>query len=62
MTAQSNHTGTVAGTLGGTLLTVFMSIDTSDLVKTAVLSFIGAVVSFAVSVALKWITKRWFSR
>ncbi len=48
----------VAGTAGGTLLTIFMNIHSEDIVKTIVLATIGAVVSFAISMAMKWISKR----
>lgn len=44
MSGHSNHT-TVAGTVSGTLLTLFANIHSEDLLKTAVLSLIGAVVS-----------------
>jgi hypothetical protein len=56
MTIQNNNTTTVAGTAGGTLLTVFANVHSEDLVKTAVLAFVGAAVSFIVSLAMKWIT------
>lgn len=58
MTTHSNHGGMVAGTAGGTLLTIFMNIHSEDIVKTIVLATIGAVVSFAISMAMKWISKR----
>jgi mannitol-specific phosphotransferase system IIBC component len=58
MAAHSNHGGTVAGTAGGTLLTIFANIHSEDIVKTAVLACIGAVVSFTISIGLKWITRK----
>jgi mannitol-specific phosphotransferase system IIBC component len=58
MTAHSNHGGTVAGTAGGTLLTIFANIQSEDIVKTALLACIGAIVSFTISLVLKWITKK----
>jgi mannitol-specific phosphotransferase system IIBC component len=57
MTAH-NHQGTVAGTAGGTLLTIFANIHSEDIVKTAVLACIGAVVSFTISIGMKWIAKK----
>lgn len=56
-------TGAKAGTIGGTLLSIFSNIPTTDYVRTAVLAAVGAVVSFTVSIMLrkllKWIrTKR----
>jgi mannitol-specific phosphotransferase system IIBC component len=58
MTTHSNHGGTVAGTAGGTLLTIFANIHSEDIVKTAVLACIGAVVSFIISITMKWISKK----
>lgn len=51
------NNGTRAGTFGGTLLSVFVNLDSSDFLRTAVLAAIGAVVSFFVSLLLKWILK-----
>lgn len=50
--------GTILGTVSGTALTVLVNIGSSDIIKTAVLAALGAVVSFAVSVLLKWIVKK----
>jgi len=47
------NSGTKAGTAGGTLLTLIVNINNEDILRTAVLAIIGAVVSFAVSVLLK---------
>ncbi len=58
MTGNSNHGGTVAGTAGGTLLTIFANIHSEDIVKTALLACIGAIVSFTISLVLKWISKK----
>ena len=52
-------TCTAAGTLGGTLLSIIASIQSGDVTKTIVLATTGAVVSFVVSLALKWITRKW---
>jgi len=49
-----DHT-TALGTVTGTVFTVAANIDSHDYVKTAVLAGVGAVVSFAVSLVLKWI-------
>jgi mannitol-specific phosphotransferase system IIBC component len=57
MAAHSQHGGTVAGTAGGTLLTIFANIHSEDIVKTATLALIGAVVSFSVSILMKWISR-----
>lgn len=50
--------GTILGTVSGTGLTVLANIGSTDIVKTVVLAAIGAVVSFCVSVSLKWLVKR----
>jgi len=44
-------------TTGGTLLST-LAISTSDLFRTAVFATIGAVISFLVSLLLKWLVKR----
>lgn len=46
---------TVMGTLTGTVFTVAATIDTQDYMKTIILALVGATVSFAVSVFLKWL-------
>lgn len=53
MAAPNNHSGTIAGTAGGTLLSLFASVHSEDIVKTVVLALVGAIVSFAVSLGLK---------
>ena len=50
---MESNTGTKAGTIGGTLLTIIYNIRTEDVVKTIVLAGIGAIVSFIVSLGLK---------
>lgn len=59
---MSTHTHiehvTLLGTVSGTALTVVVNIGSSDIIKTVVLAAVGAVVSFCVSVGLKWLTKR----
>ena len=58
MSTPSSHHGTAAGTVGGTLLSIFASIQSGDITKTVILATLGAIVSFLVSLGLKWITKR----
>lgn len=48
---------TQLGTLGGTFLSIVPNVTSADLLQTAVLAFVGAVVSFFVSVLLKWLLK-----
>lgn len=58
--ATNHHieSGTILGTVSGTGLTVLANIGSSDIFKTVVLAAIGAVVSFCVSVSLKWLAKK----
>lgn len=58
--ATNHHieSGTILGTVSGTGLTVLANIGSSDILKTVVLAAIGAVVSFCVSVSLKWLAKK----
>ena len=42
-----------AGTVSGTLLTIFANIHSDDLLKTAIPAAIGAAVSFSVTLLLK---------
>lgn len=55
------NTGAKAGTIGGTLLSIFFNIPTTDYLRTAALAAVGAVVSFIVSILLRefyqWIRK-----
>lgn len=54
---QPDHS-TRTGTISGTLLVVIIQINTGELFKTALLAATGAIVSFCVTVLLKWIIKR----
>ncbi len=49
---------TKAGTIGGTLLTILVNINSADLLKTGFLAAVGAVVSFIVTLFLKFLIKR----
>lgn len=49
---------TKAGTVGGTLLTILGNIRSDDLIKTAILAAVGAVVSYVVTLSLKLLIKR----
>jgi len=51
-------TGTKAGTIGGTLLSTGMNVHLDDISKTVILAVVGAVVSFGVSLFLRWCVKR----
>jgi hypothetical protein len=52
---------TRAGTAGGTLL-VLLQLMPGDIMKTMLLAFIGAVVSFGTSLLMKWLVKCWRKR
>ena len=53
-----NDGGTATGTIGGTLLTIAANISTGDMLRTAILAVVGAVVSFTVFVLLKLLLRR----
>jgi mannitol-specific phosphotransferase system IIBC component len=45
---------TRVGTAGGTITMFIASITTADLLRTIILTIVGALVSFLVSIILKW--------
>lgn len=47
-----------AGTAGGILTIVLVNINSGEILKTIALAAIGAVVSFTVSIFLKWMIRR----
>ncbi|MEQ9230232.1 MAG: hypothetical protein RIF46_06080 [Cyclobacteriaceae bacterium] len=57
MNDQHMAGGTKAGTVGGTLLAIAVNIDASDIFRTIILASVGAIVSFGISVLLKWLVK-----
>lgn len=57
MEGTHGHT-TAIGTISGTALTILVNIGSQDVFKTIVLAAIGAIVSFCVTVSLKWIVKK----
>lgn len=59
MSSHNNiESGTILGTVSGTALTVVVNIGSSDMIKTVILAALGAVVSFSVSLFLKWLVKK----
>ena len=48
---------TRAGTVGGLLLVLITQINSSDMLRTAILAVIGGGVSFGVSMALRYMVK-----
>ena len=55
--AASNRT--VTGTASGTFLSVLPNLDSEDVLKTVLLAAIGAIVSFGISMVLKFVIKRY---
>ena len=53
-------TGTVTGTFIGTLTCILCTIHFDDVLQTAILATIGAIVSFIISLSLKYCVKRLF--
>lgn len=59
MSTHNNiESGTILGTVSGTVLTVAVNVGSSDILKTVILASLGAVVSFSVSLLLKWLVKK----
>jgi mannitol-specific phosphotransferase system IIBC component len=58
MSDQLYLNGTKAGTIGGTLIVIFANIAVAEMIKTAFLAAIGAVVSFIISVLMNWVMKK----
>ena len=52
---------TIVGTCGGTVLATLPVIGSDDLIRTVILAFVGAVVSFSVSFSLKIVVRNFFS-
>ena len=59
---MNEHSYTKTGTIGGTLTIILANINSADILKTAVLAGIGAVVSFGMSLLMKMLVKRWKRR
>jgi len=59
---MSEPTHTRATTVGGALTILFANINSTDVVKTIVLTMLGAVVSFVMSVLFKAALKWWKTR
>ena len=57
MASFDNTLSLKVGTAGGTLLSIVPNITSVDVLRTIILAIIGAIVSFFVTLLLKWITK-----
>ncbi|MEA4850727.1 hypothetical protein SDC9_198489 [bioreactor metagenome] len=47
-----------AGTFGGMILSVFSNLFIEDLLRTIVLAIVGTIVSFVISIGLKFLIRR----
>jgi mannitol-specific phosphotransferase system IIBC component len=61
MLHQINDGNTKTDTAVGTLLTIVANIHQEDLIQTAILAAVGAIVSFCVSIVLKKIKRHFLS-
>ncbi len=61
MLHQINDGNTKTDTAVGTLLTIVANIHQEDLIQTAILAAVGAIVSFCVSIVLKKIKNHFLS-
>jgi hypothetical protein len=49
---------TLMGTAGGTFLSVVPNLNSEDVLKTVLLAAVGAIVSFGISMVLKFVIKK----
>jgi hypothetical protein len=52
---MTTNNSTLVGTAGGTFLCIVPNLTSADVMKTMILAALGAVVSFMISILLKWI-------
>ena len=50
---------TLMGTAGGTFLSVIPNLNSEDILKTVLLAAVGAIVSFGISMVLKFVIKKY---
>lgn len=50
---------TLMGTAGGTFLSVIPNLNSEDVLKTVLLAAVGAIVSFGISMVLKFVIKKY---
>lgn len=50
---------TLMGTAGGTFLSVIPNLNSEDVLKTVLLAAVGAIVSFGISMVLKFVLKKY---
>ena len=56
---MNEHSYMKTGTAGGTITIILANINSGDVIKTAVLAGIGALVSFVISFLMKELVKWW---
>jgi hypothetical protein len=59
---MNESTQTKTTTIGGALVVLFANISKDDIIKTVVLTAIGAIVSFGISQLMKMLLKWWRTR
>ena len=57
MSVQSSNSALV-GTAGGTFLSILPNLHSEDVIKTVILATLGAIVSFTISVLLKFLIRK----
>ena len=55
---MQHSNSTVIGTAGGTFLSFLPNLHSEDVLKTVILAALGAIVSFSISLALKFFIKK----
>jgi mannitol-specific phosphotransferase system IIBC component len=55
---MTTNNSTLVGTAGGTFLSIVPNLNSADVLKTVILATVGAVVSFMISILLKWINRK----
>lgn len=58
MIVMQSSNPTLIGTAGGTFLSVLPNLNSEDVLRTVLLAAIGAIVSFVLSMVLKFIVKK----
>jgi hypothetical protein len=56
---MQHSNSTVIGTAGGTFLSVLPNLHSEDVLKTVILAALGAIVSFIISMTLKYLIKKY---
>lgn len=55
---MEHSNSTIIGTAGGTFLSILPNIHSVDILKTIILAAIGAIVSFTISLLLKFLIRK----